>query len=99
MRPSHPKRRRHRYAGARVVLVLLALTLVLALTLDGAAEAGTLTLNNQDRNGLDLCAVPGLVLGPLATGPTELSTPLRYVPTVPFLSPVVRETDHPPRPA
>lgn len=91
-----PNRRRC-HAGVRLALVLFALTLALAPAVDRAADADALNATGDSANGLDLCAVPGLVVMPLLPKPAEVPTPLHHVLSLHVPWPMARATDHPPR--
>ncbi len=97
LRSLAPRQRRH--PEVRLTLIVLALALTLAPALDRMAEAGALNGHSQPAKTLDLCAVPGLILTPVAPRPVEPVTLLTAILILHFPSPAPRLTDHPPRPA
>jgi len=101
MRPRTPRRRQRCPPPVRLALLLLGLTLILAPMLDGATESGPWKAhtNRAPAQGLDLCAVPGLVSASLVTTPAQLASPLVEIPSRHLPSPLAQDRDHPPRPA
>lgn len=95
-----PKYGQRRPPEAWVAVVLLALILSLAPALDRATElAMSNGTNGQPAKVLDLCAVPGLLIAPLVLRPAQLAAPVAGGVILHPPSPLVRVTDHPPRPA
>lgn len=101
MRPRSRVRCQWPRSQPRLVLFLLGLVLILAPAVDGAVEVGpwNASSNSRGAQGLDLCAVPGLISILPSAKPAQLASPLVDSPTMHLPSPLPCDRDHPPRAA